>query len=235
MKKIRAYLNIEKETKWLNEMAAEGWNFTGYFLFTYNFEKCEPGEYEYQIDTSDKFGKCSEKYRYFMEEAGVEVVSCWGPWVMLRRKKSEEPFELYTDDESKLNHFINVNRIFKAVAIVELLCLLVNLYPAIEYRNASNIVACILGGGFAGLFINMVCVYNNKIQKIKAMNADLVPAKQDAFKYVTIGWLLLIASMLIKEHDSVVAKIAAIVLGLGSCVLFGSAIGAMSKNKVKNG
>lgn len=236
MRKVRAFLNIEKEIKWLNEMANEGWNFTGYTLFVYSFEKCEPGEYEYQTDTSDKFGKCSERYRYFMEEAGIDVVCCWGPWVMLRRKKSEEPFELYTDDESKLEHFIRVNRIFKTVAIIELICLLVNIYPAIEYTNTANIVACLIGGIFSGVFINMVLVYNNKIQRIKNENADLKESAKNIQKSrqaLSVGWLFLLISMLLRRYPNVISFIASIVLGLAACFLFGYSLRYSFKNKTK--
>lgn len=234
MRKTRFYLNTEKEVKWLNEMAANGWNFTNYRLFVYSFEKCEPGEYEYQIDTSDKFGKCSEKFRYFMEEAGIDVVCCWGPWVMLRRKKSEEPFELYTDDESKLEHFIRINRIFKFVAFFEMLGLLVNLYPAIEYKLAVNIVACIICGLFSGIFINMVVIYNNKIFRIKNENVNLEESTnrvQKSRMYVIVGWLLLLGSMVIKDFDSAFTKIASIVLGLSAAFLFGLSLKYSSKYK----
>ena len=36
---------FEKEERWLNEMAQEGWALTCGGFCTYTFEKCEPGEY----------------------------------------------------------------------------------------------------------------------------------------------------------------------------------------------
>lgn len=232
MKQVKVYFNAEKETEWLNEMGKQGWNLTNYFLCTYTFEKCEPGEYEYQIDTSDKLFKCSEKYRYFMEEMGVDIVCCWGPWVILRRKKSDEPFELYTDDESKLNHYIRVTRIFKTVAIIELLCMLINVYPAMELKETVNMVACILGAVFAGLFINMTFVYNNKIQKIKNGNEELAKTvKSNPMGLVFLGWLLMFASFGIKNSDSVFMKLIAIGLAFLACILFGASIGKTMKKK----
>ena len=105
MRKTRFYLNTEKEVKWLNEMAANGWNFTNYKLFVYSFEKCEPGEYEYQIDTSDKFGKCSEKYRYFMEEAGLsahnalsDIKATYSVFIAQQNIQSYGPEKMYGED-----------------------------------------------------------------------------------------------------------------------------------------
>ena len=47
-----------------------------FFLGFYKFEKCEPGEYEYQIDLMPENVE-QQDYYDFMEEAGVEVVCRW--------------------------------------------------------------------------------------------------------------------------------------------------------------
>lgn len=53
MKKFKIYFDKDKEEEWLNEMAQNGYAFTSFFLGMYSFEKCEPGEYSYQIDLLD--------------------------------------------------------------------------------------------------------------------------------------------------------------------------------------
>ena len=50
MIKYRYYIDNQKEQDWLNKLSREGWALKKFFLGFYKFEKCEPGEYEYQID-----------------------------------------------------------------------------------------------------------------------------------------------------------------------------------------
>ncbi len=54
MTKFRVGYDKDKETKWLNRMAEQGWAMTGFFLGFYRFAKCEPGEYvfyaEWEVD-----------------------------------------------------------------------------------------------------------------------------------------------------------------------------------------
>ncbi len=54
MIRFRLYFDKDKETAWLNEMAAQGWAVKSFFAGFFQFEACEKGEYVYQID----FGSC---------------------------------------------------------------------------------------------------------------------------------------------------------------------------------
>ena len=42
------YMDAEKEELYLNDQAKRGRALTGYFLWRYTFEDCEPGEYIYR-------------------------------------------------------------------------------------------------------------------------------------------------------------------------------------------
>ena len=118
MIKFRLYWDKDKETVWLNDMAAKGYAMTGFFAGFYTFEKCEPGEYTYQIDFGDKFGSVTNDYREFMEETGVEIVQTWGFWVILRKKTADGPFVLYTDVDSQITHYTKIRNMFKVAAII---------------------------------------------------------------------------------------------------------------------
>ena len=59
MKKFRMYFDKDKETAWLNEMAAEGYALTSFFAGLYTFDECVPGKYTYQIDFSDSLFRVS--------------------------------------------------------------------------------------------------------------------------------------------------------------------------------
>ena len=89
MKVFRLYLDTEKEVKWLNEMSEHGWKLKSFFLGVYTFEECESGKYLYQEDTTETFFKVSDEYREFMNDAGIEIVQVWGPWVILCREKDK--------------------------------------------------------------------------------------------------------------------------------------------------
>ena len=52
MVKFRLYFDKDKETKWLNKMAAAGWAMIGFFAGFYKFEQSEKAEYSYRWRTS---------------------------------------------------------------------------------------------------------------------------------------------------------------------------------------
>lgn len=132
MIKFRLYYDKDKETEWLNGLAKEGLCLTGFFAGFYKFEACEPGKYEYQIDFSDGFFSVSNDYREFMKEFDIEIVQCWGPWVFLRKIASEEPFTLYTDIDSLIEHYTKIRNMFKIVTLVELACFILELFAAMN-------------------------------------------------------------------------------------------------------
>lgn len=72
MIKFRYYIDNQKEQDWLNKLSREGWALKKFFLGFYKFEKCEPGEYEYQIDLMPENVE-QQDYYDFMEEAGVAL------------------------------------------------------------------------------------------------------------------------------------------------------------------
>lgn len=55
MIRFRLYFDKDKETAWLNEMAAQGWAVKSFFAGFFQFETCEKGEYVYQIDFGSSF------------------------------------------------------------------------------------------------------------------------------------------------------------------------------------
>lgn len=234
MKKFRLYWDTEKETEWLNQMAKDGWNITGFTLGLYNFEKCEPGEYQYQIDTSDKLFNVSDKYKEFMESIGVEIVCCWGPWVVLRRKASEGEFQLYSDDESKLEHLKKILKIYKIVAIIELICMMVNVIPATLHNSFENLICAMLISLFVFLFCYMIYVTKRRINRILNNQGEKTEtANKTPLLYSTIGWLFLMCGNLVNRSDSTLMDIVAIVCAFVACVFFGLSIGATAANKKK--
>lgn len=132
MKKIRLYYDKDTEQDWLQEMANHGWALKNFCLCTYTFEKCEPGEYIYQIDIVDNMSTDQENFNEFMEEMGIEVVSKWNQWVYFRRKAAEGTFEMYTDVDSKIEQYKRIKKLFITLLGVEILCLLMEINAAVQ-------------------------------------------------------------------------------------------------------
>ena len=149
MTKFRLYLDKDKETAWINQMAQDGYALTGFFAGFYQFEACEPGEYIYQIDFGSKFATVSDDYRDFMQENGIEIVCLWGYWIILRKRASEGDFILYTDVDSNIEHYTKILKMFKAATIIELLCFMIEVFAAM---NGAAI------GFFGMLFIGIIIV-----------------------------------------------------------------------------
>lgn len=102
----------DKEEAWLNEMAAQGLALVSVGICRYEFEESLPGEYSVALQFLKKSGMERENYLRFLEGTGVEDVGHLVGWVYLRRKNdgSGEPFELFSDNESKIAYLTTVIR-----------------------------------------------------------------------------------------------------------------------------
>lgn len=119
----KAFLDYEKEEKWLNEMAAKGLALTDYSWCRYVFEETLPGEYSYRLELLENvvIHPESRKYIEFLEETGVEQVAAYMRWVYFRKKTKDGPFDLYSDIDSKLGHYQRVFQLWFILTIAELL------------------------------------------------------------------------------------------------------------------
>ena len=91
--------DFEKEERWLNEMAQEGWVLDNTGFSFYTFVRCEPGEYIIRLEMNP-----SSDYRAFVKELGAEYIGGCVNWVYFRRKAELGSFELFSDIDSRLTH-----------------------------------------------------------------------------------------------------------------------------------
>ena len=122
IKKFFFVWDFDKEEKWLNEMAAKGLALVDYSIFRYSFEPCEPGEYSFKIQLLEHNPNHpeSEQYIRFMEETGAEQVASYLNWVYFRKKTAEGPFEIFSDIESCLKHYILIKKLLIPFGILNL-------------------------------------------------------------------------------------------------------------------
>ncbi len=173
MIKFSFRFDADAEVKWLNEMADEGYAMTGYFAGFYTFERCEPGEYSYQIDMVEQFGKISADYKAFMEDTGAEIVQNWGIWVYLRKRRSEGEFQLYTDVESMIEHYTKIRNNFKVATVCEFVVLIVEVFAAIIASPIFWIFVFLIGAA-ALAFFNQVVKLNGIIAELKERRGEVV-------------------------------------------------------------
>lgn len=167
MKKFRLYFDKDEEQNWLQKMSSEGWGLKNFFLGVYTFLPCKPGEYIYQIDLLDNWSGDKKDFAQFMEDSGVEVVSQWYRWVYLRKKAEDGPFEMYTDLESKINQYTRIRTFFKVGLIVEIICFLIQIIPALITKNPFSWTCTVLLGIFVLAFLRIFWKCNWKIEQLK--------------------------------------------------------------------
>lgn len=204
MIKFRLYFDKDKETAWLNEMAAQGYALTGYCVGFYTFEQCEPGKYTYQIDFGNKFFSVDDNYREFMTENNIEIVCLWGYWIILRKLVTDGSFELYTDVDSSIEHYSKILKMFKFITILELVCFMVEVFAAM---NGAGI-------GFWGMLIIGIIVIGcmratistkRKIAELKERKGEVVSGLASGkVPPVLIGGLLLNACALAISNSATI-------------------------------
>ncbi len=62
------------QEKWLNKMAAQGWRLIRTKKLLYEFEPCEPNQFEYRVEfIGEKSPKNAQDYASFLEDCGYRV------------------------------------------------------------------------------------------------------------------------------------------------------------------
>lgn len=105
---FKGYSDFEKEERWLNEMAAKGFDLVRWFPYIYVFESGEPGVWTYRSGVLPH--AASQQYLAFMADAGIETVVAFNRAAIFRRPTAEGPFELFSDTESRIAHYQSVRK-----------------------------------------------------------------------------------------------------------------------------
>lgn len=174
MKKVwKAFVNFEKEEKWLNDMAERGLNFISYSFARYTFEEGTPGEYIYRMELLEKLPEHPESKEYinFIEETGAEHVDTYMRWVYFRKKRSEGPFDLYSDYDSRIKYYKKVAAFIAPLTVVNLLAAVYNLHLGLSIGNESgsygNAYISIISWLIAFILTRMLISYIRRIRKME--------------------------------------------------------------------
>lgn len=107
-------MDFEKEENWLNEMCANGYALKEISKGYYIFEECEPNQFTYRLNyvgTAFKLPNV-DSYLNFIKDLDIEPVAESGPWVYFRRISTLGPFNLFSDMDSKIKHYIAVTSLW---------------------------------------------------------------------------------------------------------------------------
>ena len=137
--------NFDKEEKWLNEMAAKGLCLISVGLFRYDFEDCEPGEYQIRMQLLKNLpgNPESRKYIEFLESTNIEHIGSIAPWVYFRKKTADGKFELFSDIESRIKHLTLIINTILFLAVLNLLSGIYNISLAIAFHNTFNYIGLV--------------------------------------------------------------------------------------------
>ena len=120
----RLYWDYEKEERWLNEMASQGWHLVRYHVGGYHFEQGEPGAWIYRIELlpAETRSAASQEYLALLLDSGAEAVSTHARWVYLRRPAAMGPFVLFSDLESRIGHYRRVLKLLTTALTTLVVC-----------------------------------------------------------------------------------------------------------------
>ena len=153
---------FDREEQWLNEMAAKGLVLVSVGFCRYDFEECVPGEYQVRLELLENHLNHAESQQYirFLEETGVEQVGNYFRWVYFRKKTADGPFDLYSDNASRIRHLKRIIALILPISLANI---------AIGISNVGNAVATgiwIAKVGYLNLVIGVLgCVGAWKLVK----------------------------------------------------------------------
>ncbi len=138
----------EEEEAWLNDMSAKGWHLVSVKLWRYEFEQGEPGAYQYRLEAlegSDMGSKKNQEYISFLRDMGAEYIGHVLYWAYFRKAADSEPFELFSDIDSRLKH----------MARFEKLPLNMLPLPAVNVINCFNLMFNLNAPAVGGLLLGL--------------------------------------------------------------------------------
>jgi hypothetical protein len=135
-----------------------------------------------------------------MEEMGVEIVQAWGPWVILRRQRTEGEFQLYSDVDSRIEHYKKILLMFKLVTFIEFLCLLFEVYAAV--RDASVWPLVFLMAAVVCAFMNMIVRTKRVLNRLYEQKGERPPDNMGrrVSLLVPAGFLINAVNLLLQDR-----------------------------------
>lgn len=130
--------DFEKEERWLNEMAEEGWVLESVGFCTYHFAACEPGEYTIGMEMH----ACDHDYINFVKDTGAEYIGRVSKWIYFRKKTIQGDFNIFSDIDSRINHLDNIGKMLFTLGMTNLCIGLANSFLTTLSIGWINLLMC---------------------------------------------------------------------------------------------
>ena len=142
----------DKEENWLNEMSAKGLGLVSVGFGRYEFEDCTPGAYQYRLEFLEHFPTHPESVQYikFIEDTGAEQIGSITRWVYFRKKTTDGPFDLFSDNASRIKHLNRIIALLLTLNCFNLGAGIYNIILAITLNSPANYV------GFVNLAVGLL-------------------------------------------------------------------------------
>ena len=130
--------DFEKEERWLNEMALDGWALVDVGWCRYTFERCAPGAYTIRLEMRAP----DEAYIAFMQEAGAEYLGRVFQWIYFRRRAEDGAFDLFSDIDSRIAHLERIDKSLFLIGMANLLIGIANALGSGSLVGVLNLLVC---------------------------------------------------------------------------------------------
>lgn len=163
----------EKEEKWLEQMAAEGWKLVSVAPYVYHFERSQPEKVVFRLDYKHMIDKDYQEYLTLFKDAGWELFATFSNWHYFKiNPENQETPEIYNSGKAKAQKYRRL-----ITGLVPLFPIyLVVLNPALRVSETSSEFANVLltvARIFFTFFILFVGFFMLKIwSKIKQLESD---------------------------------------------------------------
>lgn len=173
MKKIivRFFVDHEKEEKWINDMAEQGWHLQKFWSFVFIFEKGEPGAYIYR---NEMVLARKNDYLAFLETMDIERVHHFAIWYYFRKKRVDGPFKIYTDPTDKIRYLAKLNRVFIVGCLANLFAVIMNGVNLFQSNDYVIPILFVIVFNFLVAVLCSVAIRKNTIRKKKLKENQLV-------------------------------------------------------------
>lgn len=158
---------FDEEEKWLGDMAAQGKVLVSARYITYEFEDSAPGEYAVRLEMLEHAPSSEEGEAYidFVEGTGAEYIGHVMKWVYFRKKAADGPFELHSDNATRLKHLKRIIALLRPLAVINVGLAGYNLCVGIGFASPMNVVCSMLSALVAVLLgVGMVKLNEKKRQ-----------------------------------------------------------------------
>lgn len=163
----------EKEEKWLEQEAAQGWHLTSAQPYVYYFKKGDPEKVVVRLDYKNTLDKDYQEYLALFRDAGWELVSQFSNWHYFRIKpKTDEVPEIYNSDRTKAQKYRRL-----LMAIIPIFPIFMVLFtrptssPLIEGNTVVGWIYFISKFFMAGILILWIIIIIKVIGKIKTLES----------------------------------------------------------------